>query len=112
MTIFQQIIDREIPADIVYEDDQALAFRDISPQAPHHILIIPKCSISGIATANRDDLPTLGHLLFVASEVARQVGAAEDGYRLVINQGANGGQTVEHLHIHLLAGRSMSWPPG
>jgi histidine triad (HIT) family protein len=110
-TIFQRIIDREIPAQIVHEDDRSLAFRDINPQAPTHMLIVPKKPIAGIATANDADDALLGHLLTVARQLAESQGL-DRGYRLVINQGADGGQTVDHLHVHLLGGRAMKWPPG
>lgn len=110
-TIFQRIIDREIPADIVFEDDQCLAFRDISPQAPVHVLVIPKRLIPSLADAVPDDAALLGHLLFTATQVARQLQLA-DGYRTVINCGRDGGQSVDHLHVHLLGGRALSWPPG
>lgn len=110
-TIFKRIIDREIPAEILYEDEQALAFRDIHPQAPVHLLIIPKQEISGISAVTETDAAVLGHLLLVASRLARQL-QLDQGYRLVINEGADGGQTVPHLHVHLLGGRGLAWPPG
>lgn len=110
-TIFTRIIQREIPADIVYEDDQALAFRDINPQAPVHVLIIPKREITSLAEAGDDDAALLGHLLIAARKVAGQLGLA-GGYRTVINCGADGGQTVDHIHVHLLGGRQLGWPPG
>jgi histidine triad (HIT) family protein len=110
-TLFQKIIDREIPAQIVYEDNQALAFRDIHPQAPVHILIIPKKLIPQIELTTSEDEALLGHLLYVATQIARKEGLS-DGYRLVVNNGAQGGQTVFHLHIHLLGGRNFGWPPG
>ncbi len=110
-TIFSKIIRREIPATIVYEDDLALAFRDIHPQAPVHILVIPKQVIPTIAEATEQDQGLLGHLLLVAKQVAKQE-KLDQGYRLVINCGNDGGQTVYHLHIHILGGRSMQWPPG
>ena len=112
MTIFSSIIRREIPADIVFEDDIALAFRDIHPQAPVHVLVIPKKEISGISKAEADDGGILGHLMLVAAKVARQEGLHESGYRLIVNDGVDGGQTVHHLHIHVLGGRQLSWPPG
>jgi len=112
MTLFEKIIAREIPADIVFEDDQCLAFRDISPQAPVHILIIPKKSITRIGAAQSDDQSLLGHLLLTAAEIARRENIAPTGYRLVINNGSHGGETVPHLHIHLLGGRRLNWPPG
>ena len=112
MTIFQKIIDKEIPANIVYEDDLALAFYDIQPQAPLHILVIPKKPIVNIATASEEDKNLLGHLLWVCAEIARAEGIADDGYRLVTNVNRMGGQSVYHLHIHLLGKRQMQWPPG
>lgn len=111
MTIFKRIIDREIPADIVYEDEQSLAFRDISPQAPVHIVIIPKQAIASLAESTDADEQLLGHLLVVARKVAEQL-QLNDGYRTVINCGRNGGQTVNHIHVHLLGGRQLGWPPG
>ena len=111
-TIFSKIIRREIPADIVHEDDQCLAFRDIQPQAPTHILVIPKKIIAGVQCAVADDAALLGHLLVTARQIARAEGIAADGFRLVINAGENGGQTVDHLHVHLLGGRPLRWPPG
>ena len=111
-TIFSKIIRREIPADVVYESETVLAFRDINPQAPIHILVIPKRCISGIAAADEGDRELLGDLLLAARLVAQQEGVADNGYRLVINQGRDGGQEVDHVHIHVLAGRSMTWPPG
>ncbi|HLO88800.1 MAG TPA: histidine triad nucleotide-binding protein [Nostocaceae cyanobacterium] len=110
-TIFSKIIRREIPANIVYEDDLALAFKDINPQAPVHILVIPKKAIVNVATAEPEDQALLGHLLLTAKQVAQQAGLAE-GYRLVINNGVEAGQTVYHLHVHILGGRPMAWPPG
>lgn len=111
MTIFQKIIDRQIPADIVYEDEQCLAFRDVHPQAPTHILIIPKKAIPSLAQAAAEDQALLGHLLLVARDLAASLKLA-DGYRTVMNCGRDGGQSVDHLHIHLLGGRSLGWPPG
>jgi histidine triad (HIT) family protein len=110
-TIFSKIIRKEIPADIVYEDDLALAFRDISPQAPVHILVIPKQPIESLATAAPSDRDLLGHLLLVVQTIAQQQGLS-NGYRTVMNTGNDGGQTVYHLHIHILGGRSLAWPPG
>lgn len=110
-TIFSKIIRREIPADIVYEDDLALAFKDIAPQAPIHILIIPKKPLPQLAAAESEDHALMGHLLLTAKRVAEQAGL-ENGYRLVINNGPDGGQTVDHLHLHILGGRQMTWPPG
>lgn len=108
-TLFTKIINREIPADIVYEDDHVVGFRDIDPQAPTHILIVPRQEISGLS-----ELPDQGdhfHILNAARKIAEQEGLS-GGYRLVINQGEDGGQTVDHLHAHLLGGRKLSWPPG
>ena len=111
-TLFEKIIAREIPAAIVYEDDLVLAFRDIQPQAPSHILIVPKKPVPRIAEAQADDQKLLGHLLLKAAEVAEKVGLKQNGYRIVINNGADGGETVPHLHVHILGGRHMAWPPG
>ena len=111
MTLFQKIIDKEIPADIVYEDDISLVFKDINPQAPIHLLIIPKKPIVKVSDASKEDIDLLGHLMWVAGEVARQLGV-EDSFRLVVNNGAKAGQSVFHVHIHLLSGRPFTWPPG
>lgn len=111
-TIFKKIIDKEIPADIVYEDDLCLAFKDIDPKAPVHILIIPKKEIPSMAEASQDDEGLLGHLLITASRIAKDQGISDSGYRLVANTNNEGGQEVYHLHIHLLGGRQMAWPPG
>jgi histidine triad (HIT) family protein len=111
-TIFEKIIAREIPADIVYEDDLVLAFRDVNPQAPTHLLIVPKKSIPRLAEATAQDHALLGHLLLKAAAVAAQVGLQDGGYRLVINNGRDGGESVPHLHCHILGGRPMRWPPG
>lgn len=110
-TIFQKIIDREIPAEIVYEDDRCLAFRDINPQAPTHVLVIPRQPIDSLAETGPDDAPLLGHLLAATVRLAADLGLAE-GYRVVINCGPDGGQSVDHLHLHLLGGRALRWPPG
>ncbi|AFZ11145.1 histidine triad (HIT) protein [Crinalium epipsammum PCC 9333] len=110
-TIFGKIIRREIPADIVYEDDIALAFRDVNPQAPVHILVIPKQPLPKLADAESQDHAMLGHLLLTVKRVAQQVGLS-NGYRVVINNGDDGGQTVNHLHLHILGGRQLKWPPG
>lgn len=110
-TIFSKIINREIPADIVYEDDLALAFRDVNPQAPVHILIVPKQAIPRLADAKQEHQELLGHLLLVAAKIADQEGYG-DAFRLVVNNGEKVGQTVFHLHVHILAGRSFGWPPG
>jgi len=111
-TIFKKIIDKEIPADIVFEDEFCLAFRDIDPKAPVHILIIPKKEIPTMAEVSEVDKELLGHLYLVASKVAKDEGISESGYRLVVNTNPEGGQEVYHLHIHLLGGRQMTWPPG
>ncbi|QDZ39870.1 histidine triad nucleotide-binding protein [Euhalothece natronophila Z-M001] len=110
-TIFTKIINREIPADIVYEDDRALAFKDINPQAPTHILVIPKKPIPQIAAAEEADQDLLGYLLLIVKQVATEAGL-DSGYRVVINNGPDAGQTVDHLHLHIIGGRSLQWPPG
>lgn len=110
-TIFGKIIRREIPATIVYEDDLVLAFKDVNPQAPTHILIIPKKPIAQLDAATQEDQLLLGHLLLCAKKVAAQAGLKK-GYRIVINNGDDGGQTVYHLHLHILGDRPMKWPPG
>ncbi|MBY0267864.1 MAG: histidine triad nucleotide-binding protein [Burkholderiales bacterium] len=110
-TLFSKIIAREIPADIVYEDEMCLAFRDINPQAPVHVLLIPKQEIPKLADATVPDQALLGHMMLAAGKVARQLGVG-DAFRLVVNNGANAGQTVFHLHLHILAGRPLHWPPG
>jgi histidine triad (HIT) family protein len=110
-TIFSKIIRREIPADIVYEDDLALAFKDINAQAPTHILVIPKKPIPRVSDATPEDQSLLGHLLLTVKKVAEKAGLS-NGYRIVINNGDDGGQTVDHLHLHILGGRQMQWPPG
>lgn len=111
-TIFTQIINREIPADIVYEDEFCLAFRDINPQAPVHVLLIPKKKIVSMATVETGDQTVLGHLMIKASEIASMLGLSESGYRLVVNTNEDAGQSVFHLHIHILGGRELTWPPG
>ena len=111
-TIFTQIINREIPADIVYEDQFCLAFRDTNPQAPVHVLLIPKEEIVSMATAKTEDQAVLGHLMVKASEIASMLGLSENGYRLVVNTNEDAGQSVFHLHIHILGGRRLTWPPG
>ena len=110
-TLFEKIIQREIPADIVYEDDRCIAFKDISPQSPVHVLLVPKKVIDRIANAKQSDQEILGHLMLTAGKVAEQLGVGKD-FRLVINNGAGAGQTVFHLHIHILGGRELAWPPG
>ena len=110
-TIFKRIIDREIPAKIIYEDDLCMAFHDIAPQAPVHVVVIPKKEIPSLAHATDADAPLLGHLLTVLRKLAEQL-QLTDGYRVVVNCGPHAGQSVDHLHFHLLGGRAMSWPPG
>jgi histidine triad (HIT) family protein len=110
-TIFGKIIRREIPADIVYEDEHCLAFRDVNPQAPTHVLLVPKQEIDKLANAGAGDQALLGHLMLAAGKVARQLGVS-DAFRLVVNNGADAGQSVFHLHLHILAGRPLHWPPG
>lgn len=111
-TLFEKICDQEIPATIVHEDERCVAFRDISPQAPVHILIIPRKAIPRVGLAGEGDEALLGHLLLTAAAVARNEGIADSGYRLVINNGPDGGEAVPHLHVHLLGGRQLQWPPG
>lgn len=111
-TLFEKIIDREVPATIVYEDELVLAFRDIKPQAPTHVLVIPKKPIPRIAEAKPEDHKILGHLLLKAAEVASQLGLTQSGFRLVFNNGTDAGEAVPHLHCHIIGGRKMSWPPG
>ncbi|KAL4443894.1 hypothetical protein ABPG75_011631 [Micractinium tetrahymenae] len=112
-TIFDKIISKEIPAKVIYEDDQALAFRDISPQGPVHFLVIPKVRgrLTQLSKMQEEDKPLLGHLMYVAAQVAKQEGLAQ-GYRVVVNDGPNGCQSVYHLHLHIIGGRQMNWPPG
>lgn len=112
MTIFERIAAGEIPAEIVRNDADVLAIRDINPQAPVHILVIPQRVISRIGEAKDSDAAALGHLLLAARDIAKEEGLAESGYRLVINQGPHAGESVPHLHIHLLGGRPLDWPPG
>lgn len=111
-TLFEKIIDREIPGDFVHEDDLCVCFRDISPQAPVHLLLVPRRPIPRIEEAADGDQSLLGHLLLTARRVAKEQGLGEDGFRLVINNGPDGGEAVPHLHIHILGGRQMNWPPG
>ena len=111
-TLFEKIIAREIPADIVFEDDQVIAFRDINPKAPTHVLIIPKKPITRLSEAKPEDHQVLGHLLLKAAEVAEKLGLKSGGYRLVFNNGPDAGEAVPHLHCHILGGRKMNWPPG
>jgi histidine triad (HIT) family protein len=111
-TLFEKIAAREIPANIIFEDEQVLAFRDIKPAAPVHILIVPRKPIARIAEAAAEDQAVLGHLLLKAAEIAAKLGIAATGYRLVINNGAHAGESVPHLHLHLIGGRELAWPPG
>ncbi len=110
--IFCKIVAKEIPADIVYTDDQVLAFRDISPQAPTHILVIPREHIASVNDLSEDHASMVSRLILVAKELAAEDGLAESGYRLVLNTGPDGGQAVSHIHLHLFGGRPMAWPPG
>lgn len=110
-TLFERIIDREIPAKIEYEDDQCIVIHDIDPQAPTHLLVVPKQVLPRIAEAGTDQQALLGHLLLTAASVAAKLNL-ENGFRIVINSGKDGGETVPHLHVHVLGGRAMVWPPG
>ena len=112
MTIFSKIINREIPAKIAYEDDRCLAFHDVNPQAPVHVLLIPKKFIRSMAELASNDQDLMGHMMVKASEIAKSLGLAENGYRIVVNTNRDGGQSVFHLHIHILGGRGLGWPPG
>jgi histidine triad (HIT) family protein len=112
MTIFERIIAREIPAQIVWEDDDAIAFHDVNPQAPVHVLIVPKRVIPRLGAATEADRSTLGKLLQVAGELAKKLGIDQSGYRVVINSGPDAGESVPHLHVHLLGKRALAWPPG
>lgn len=112
MTIFEKIARREIPAKIVWENDEVLAFHDVNPQAPVHVLVVPKRVIPRIAEATQQDAELLGKLLLASRDVARQLGLGESGFRIVINNGADAGETVPHLHVHVLGKRQLAWPPG
>ena len=112
MTIFQKIIRREIPARIIWEDDDAIAFHDVNPQAPAHVLIVPKKNISRLSEATEADRALLGKLLLIAAELAAKLDIAKSGYRVVINSGPDAGESVPHLHVHLLGKRALAWPPG
>jgi histidine triad (HIT) family protein len=112
MTIFEKIAAREIPAQIVFEDDEVLAFKDVNPQAPVHVLITPKRVVQRLADARETDQRLLGKLLLTAGKVARDLGLSESGYRVVINSGPDAGESVPHLHLHLLGKRALAWPPG
>lgn len=110
--LFCKIANKQIPSDIVYEDEHVVAFRDIQPQAPTHVLVIPRRHIPSLDAVSDQDIPVLGRLQYVASKLAKEVGFSDDGYRTVINCGKHGQQTVFHLHLHLLGGRQLNWPPG
>ena len=112
MTLFTKIINGDIPSDKVYEDELCYAFRDIEPQAPVHVLVVPRKEIPNLGAAADGDGALLGHLLLVSARIAKSEGLSENGYRLVVNNGKDGGQAVDHLHIHILGGRRMAWPPG
>lgn len=112
MTLFEKIIAREIPAEIVYEDESVVAFRDIAPVAPTHLLIVPRKPIPRIGAAAEEDSQTLARLLLASKVIAQKLDLLDHGYRLVINHGRDAGESVPHLHVHLLAGRRMAWPPG
>jgi histidine triad (HIT) family protein len=111
-TLFQKIIDREIPAKIAHEDERCIAIHDINPQAPVHVLVIPKKVIPRVGQASVQDEAVLGHLLLTAAGLAKSLGIAESGFRIVINNGRDASESVPHLHVHVLGGRAMSWPPG
>jgi histidine triad (HIT) family protein len=110
-TLFEKIINRDIPSDIIYEDDMAIVINDIQPQAPVHLLIIPKKVIPKLSDSTEDDRDLLGHLMLVANKVAKEL-QLDDTFRIIVNNGAKAGQSVFHLHLHLLSGRSLQWPPG
>ena len=112
MTIFEKIIAREIPAKVIWEDDDAIAFHDVNPQAPVHVLIVPKKVIPRLKDATEVNQPILGKLLLVARDIAKKLGVEESGYRVVINSGPDAGESVPHLHVHLLGKRALAWPPG
>lgn len=112
MTIFEKIIAREIPATIVFENEELAAFRDIDPKAPTHILVVPKKPIASLNDLDADDAGLIGKMVIAAAEIARKEGVAESGYRLVLNCNSDGGQSVDHIHCHLMGGRQMNWPPG
>jgi histidine triad (HIT) family protein len=112
MTIFEKIVAREIPAKFIFENEELVAFHDVNPQAPVHFLVVPKKVIPRIAQVTPEDQTLLGRLLLVARDLAKELGLSEGGFRIVINNGRNGGETVPHLHVHVLGGRRMAWPPG
>ena len=111
-TIFSQIIDKKKPAEIIFEDEEVIAFKDINPQAPVHVLIVPRKPIPKLTDAEESDTAILGKMVMVAKQIAKDFGLDEDGFRLLLNEGKNGGQTIYHLHFHLLGGRRLMWPPG
>jgi histidine triad (HIT) family protein len=112
MTLFERIIKREVPAQIIYEDSQCVAIRDINPKAPVHILIIPRTVVPRLGEATKEHTALLGHLMLTGAALARNEGIEDTGYRIVINHGAHAGESIPHLHVHLLGGRQMKWPPG
>jgi histidine triad (HIT) family protein len=112
MTLFEKIIARQIPAKIAHEDDLCIAIHDINPQAPVHVLVIPKQPLARVGAATAADQALLGHLLLTAGNLAKKLGVSNSGYRLVINSGPDGGETVPHMHVHLLGNRQLTWPPG
>lgn len=111
-SLFEKICDREVPAEIVYEDDRCVGFRDIAPQAPVHVLVVPRKCIERVGVAGVADEAVLGRLLLAAAEIARREGIDRSGYRLIINNGPDGGEAQPHLHVHVLGGRKLNWPPG
>ncbi len=111
-TLFEKICAGEIPADIVYQDELCVCFRDISPQAPTHLLLVPRKPIARLAEATADDTPLLGHMMLAVGKIARKLGIEKSGFRLAINNGPDAGEAVPHLHMHILAGRKLEWPPG
>jgi histidine triad (HIT) family protein len=111
-TVFSQIIDKKKPAEIIYEDEEVVAFKDINPQAPVHILIVPRKRIPKLTAVDDSDAEILGRMVIVAKKIAKDFGLDHDGFRLLMNEGKNGGQTIYHLHFHLLGGRRLMWPPG
>ncbi len=112
MTLFEKIANHEIPAKMVHEDEHLIAFHDINPQAPYHIVIVPRKPIPSVKDVTKEDTELMGRMIVLAGELAEKFGFADEGYRLVINCGKQGGQTVDHIHMHLLGGRQMEWPPG
>ncbi len=111
-TLFEKICTGEIPADIVYSDELCVCFRDISPQAPTHVLLVPRKPVARLAEATAEDAALLGHMMLVVGKIARELGIDESGFRLAINNGPDAGEAVPHLHMHILAGRKLEWPPG